>query len=113
VHFNFPPEFANILHPAAAPAAPTPDAFVPLPNTANMLIPHPRVPGADLSIDDFCTLYDLDTDICDRFKEHKFKRSNAFKFVEVDELKEMGFLRGEIAELKVAIRAWSQLPSTQ
>jgi hypothetical protein len=78
-----------------------------------MLIPHPRIPGPDLSIEDFCSLYDLDTDICDRFKEHKFKRSNAFKFVEVNELKEMGFLRGEIAELKVAIGVWSQLPVVQ
>jgi hypothetical protein len=74
-----------------------------------MLISHPRVPGPDLSIEDFCSQYHLDNDIHDRFKEHKFKRSGAFKFVEVDELKEMGFLRGEIAELKVAIGVWSQL----
>ncbi|KAJ7883598.1 hypothetical protein B0H13DRAFT_2667118 [Mycena leptocephala] len=113
VHINFPPEFANFLRPAATPAPADPDAFIPPLNTANMLIPHPRIPGPDLLIEDFCSLYDLDTDICDRFKEHKFKRSNAFKFVEVNELKEMGFLRGEIAELKVAIGVWSQLPVVQ
>jgi hypothetical protein len=113
VHFNFPAELANLLRPAAAPAPAAPDAFMPPLKTANMLIPHPRIPGPDLSIENFCTLYDLDSDICDRFKEHKFKRSNAFKFVEVDELKEMGFMRGEIAELKVAVGVWSQLPGEQ
>jgi hypothetical protein len=113
VHINFPPDFANFLRPVAAPAPAAPNAFIPPLNTADMLIPHPRIPGPDLSIEDFCSLYDLDTDICDRFKEHKFKRSNAFKFVEVNELKEMGFLRGEIAELKVAIGVWSQLPVVQ
>ncbi|KAJ6526363.1 hypothetical protein B0H19DRAFT_1275725 [Mycena capillaripes] len=81
VHINFPPEFANFLRPAVAPAPAAPDAFILPLNTANMLIPHPRIPGLDLSIEDFCSLYDLYTDICKRFKEHKFKRSNAFKFV--------------------------------
>jgi hypothetical protein len=64
-----------------------------------MLIPYPRIPGEDLSIQDFCSLYDLDNDIWQRFNSHKYKRTISFKFIEVDELKEMGSLRGEIAEL--------------
>jgi hypothetical protein len=30
-----------------------------------------------------------------------------FEFVEVQELKDMGFLRGEVAELKVAVASWA------
>ncbi|KAJ7862829.1 hypothetical protein B0H13DRAFT_2354477 [Mycena leptocephala] len=114
VHINFPPEIANLLRPAAPPPpAAVPNVFIPPPNTANMLIPYPRIPGPDLSIEDFCSLHNLDTDICDRFKQNKYKRTNAFKFVEVDDLKAMGFMRGEIAELTVAIGGWSQLPSAE
>ncbi|KAJ7909537.1 hypothetical protein B0H13DRAFT_2330240 [Mycena leptocephala] len=113
VNINLPPEFANLLRPVVPPAAPAPaapNAFIPPPNTANMLIPYPHIPGADLLIQDFCSLYDLDNDICEKFQIPKYKRTNAFKFVEVDELKEMGFMKGEIAELKVAVGKWSQLP---
>ncbi|KAJ7877299.1 hypothetical protein B0H13DRAFT_2347249 [Mycena leptocephala] len=76
VDFNFPAELANLLRPAAVPAPAAPDAFMPPLKTANMLIPHPRIPGPDLSIENFCTLYDLDSDICDRFKEHNPPSSN-------------------------------------
>ncbi|KAJ7690877.1 hypothetical protein B0H17DRAFT_1201448 [Mycena rosella] len=112
VHFNFPPDFANLLRPAApAPALPNPPITSLDPST--MLVPPPRVPGPELSIEDFCAFYSLDTDICDRFKQIKFKRTNAFKFVEVIELKEMGFMKGEIAELKVAIEEWAQIPTVE
>ncbi|KAJ6454595.1 hypothetical protein C8R45DRAFT_1111843 [Mycena sanguinolenta] len=118
VHFNFPPEFANILRPAAPPVPapvvahlPTaPDALVLPQNSANMLIPYLRIPGPDMSFEDFCTQYELGEDICSRFTEHRYKRTSALQFVEMGDLKEMGFMRGEIAELKVAIGAWSQLP---
>ncbi|KAJ7922590.1 hypothetical protein B0H13DRAFT_2317254 [Mycena leptocephala] len=116
VNINLPPEFANFLRsvvPPAAPAPAAPNAFIPPPNTANMFIPYPHIPGADLSIQDFCSLYDLDNDICEKFQIHKYKRTNAFKFVEVDELKEMGFMKGEVAELKVAVGKWSQLPRVE
>ncbi|KAF8210056.1 hypothetical protein K438DRAFT_1810766 [Mycena galopus ATCC 62051] len=111
-HFNIGPEALAFLRPAA-PAIAIPDAFIPPPNTSNMLIPPPRLPGLDVSIEDFCSLYDLDDDICRRFKEHKFKHTDSFQFVEVSELTEMGFLRGEIAELKVAIKRWSRLPDAE
>lgn len=112
VHFNFPPEILDLLRPAAPPAPPIAAAnvLVPLPNASNMLIPSNRVAGPDLSIDDFCSMYDLDTDIGDRFKQQKFKGTAAFKFVELAELKEMGFLKGEVAELKVGIEKWSRAP---
>lgn len=76
---------------------------------SRMLIPPPLVPGPTLSMDTFCTTYELDEDICNRFKEHKFRRTHAFKYTEVAELKEMGFMAGEIAELRAAIGAWAQV----
>jgi hypothetical protein len=83
-----------------------------------MLISPPHIPGPDLSIEDFCSLYDLDTDISEHFKQQKFKFTNTFKFkctktfkfIELSDLKEMGFFKGGIAELKVAIKVWSQVP---
>ncbi|KAJ7891444.1 hypothetical protein B0H13DRAFT_2340616 [Mycena leptocephala] len=90
VHLNFGAEIAGLFRAAAAPPAPpaaVPNAFIPPPDSSNMLIPFPRLPGADLSIEDFCTFYKLDADICERFKQQRFKRTTAFKFVEVPELK--------------------------
>ncbi|KAF7342308.1 hypothetical protein MVEN_01819200 [Mycena venus] len=111
VHVNFPPEFANLFRPPPpAPPVAAPNAFIAPPNSANMLIPHPRVAGPDLSLEDFCSIYHVDMDICNRFKEQRFKRTTAFKFVELGDLKDMGFLKGEIAELKVAIEEWSRMP---
>jgi hypothetical protein len=75
-----------------------------------LFLPFPRLPGADLSIEEFCTTYNFDGNISERFKQHRFKRTTAFKFVEVPELKEMGFMKGEVAELKVAIEEWSCAP---
>ncbi|KAJ7155272.1 hypothetical protein C8R46DRAFT_910730 [Mycena filopes] len=114
VNFNFPPEFAALLRqpapvPAPAPALPltAPNALVPPPNAGKMLIPYPRLPGPDLTIADFCTTYNLDNDIRNRFETNKYKGSADFEFIEVDELKEMGFMRGEVAQIKGAIGKWS------
>ncbi|KAJ7106299.1 hypothetical protein C8R44DRAFT_858346 [Mycena epipterygia] len=109
VHFNFPPDFANFLRPTA-PAAAVPPALIAPATTSDMLIPPPLIAGPDLSIEDFCLLYNLDEDISTRFLAQKFKRTNTFKYIEVAELKEMGFMKGEVAELKVAISEWAQMP---
>ncbi|KAF8150275.1 hypothetical protein K438DRAFT_1988586 [Mycena galopus ATCC 62051] len=112
-HFNIGPEVLTFLQPQAAPAMAIHEAFILPPNTSNMLILPPRLPGLDVSIEDFYSHYYLADEIYVRFKEQKFKRTDVFQFVEVSELTEMGFLRGEIAELKVAIKCWSQLPDVQ
>ncbi|KAF8179367.1 hypothetical protein K438DRAFT_2021682 [Mycena galopus ATCC 62051] len=110
VHFNIPPEFANLFRPPPlAPAVAAPLALNQPPSTEQMLIPSSRVPGDDLAISAFCEMYNLDTDIADRFTQNRYKRTMAFKFIEVSELKEMGFMNGEIAELKVAVDKWSHV----
>ncbi|KAJ7829625.1 hypothetical protein B0H13DRAFT_2372445 [Mycena leptocephala] len=101
-------QISSVLWLLLPPAPAVPNAFIPPPNSSNMLIPFPCLPGPDLSIEDFCALYNLDADICDRFKQQRYKRTTSFKFVEIPELKEMGFMPGEVAELKVAIEEWSR-----
>lgn len=103
VHINIPPELFGVLRPPAA-------AIANPPPSSTTLIPGHLRPGPDMSVDDFCALYDLDTDIADRFKQNKYKRTQTFQFIEVPELKEMGFVGGEIAELKVAITRWGLVP---
>ncbi|KAJ7866881.1 hypothetical protein B0H13DRAFT_2352242 [Mycena leptocephala] len=67
ININLPAELANLLRPPATPPTPIttpllaqPAAFIPPPNSANMLIPAPRIPGPELSIADFCSVYKLD-----------------------------------------------------
>ncbi|KAJ7158158.1 hypothetical protein C8R46DRAFT_1292258 [Mycena filopes] len=103
VNFNFPPEFAALLRqpapvPAPAPALPlaAPNALVPPPNAGKMLIPYPvflvlTSPSPTSAPHIISTMiYGID-----------------FEFIEVDELKEMGFMRGEVAQIKGAIGKWS------
>ncbi|KAJ7440538.1 hypothetical protein FB451DRAFT_1191569 [Mycena latifolia] len=108
VHLNFLSEFLGLLRPqAAGPALPAHAAPI---IASTMLIPPPLLPGPNLTIDQFCADYNLDDDIRTRFKDQKFKHTDAFKYVELAELKAMEFKVGEIAELKVAIAAWAQRP---
>ncbi|KAJ6544492.1 hypothetical protein B0H19DRAFT_1170800 [Mycena capillaripes] len=78
--------------------------------TSSTLIPSHLVPGPNLSMEEFCATYEIDEDIFQRLKEQKFKYTNAFKFVELADLQQMGFMLGEIAELRAAIAAWAQMP---
>ncbi|KAJ7170629.1 hypothetical protein C8R43DRAFT_875556 [Mycena crocata] len=108
ININFPADLAAVLRPVAAPQAPA----VPL-TLPTMFIPPSLVPGLDLSIDDFCTTYNLGPDILNRFKEHKIERTDAFEYIELAELKIIKFAIGEIARLKVAIAAWGKAPPAE
>ncbi|KAJ7196225.1 hypothetical protein GGX14DRAFT_403426 [Mycena pura] len=112
VNINFPPKFLNLVRPTPA-VQPTPAVPVgpnPPHSTTDALIPFPRIVGDDLSINMFCMQYDLDFGIADLFDQNKFKRTSELEFVGLHDLKEMGFARGEIAGLQIAIRKWSKLP---
>ncbi|KAJ7769664.1 hypothetical protein DFH07DRAFT_938223 [Mycena maculata] len=116
INFNFPPEMLQIFRPAPAHApalapAPAPAPVQPaLAFQTAMLIPHPLVPGPKMSIEEFCKEYELDDDIRDHFRQHKFKSTSSFQYIELAELKGMDFLAGEVAELKVAIAGWAWQP---
>ncbi|KAJ7636193.1 hypothetical protein FB45DRAFT_1024325 [Roridomyces roridus] len=80
--------------------------------TPAMLIPNFLVPGANLSLEDFCSQQELSEQILLRLKANGFQRTNSFNFVSLTDLTEMGFLKGEIAELRVAVSAWAQQPGS-
>ncbi|KAJ7605200.1 hypothetical protein FB45DRAFT_1042644 [Roridomyces roridus] len=101
---NFPSDFLTGVR-GVAPPIPGPAA-----NETPMLIPYGRIAGEEVSINMFCLDYGLDDDIAARLTENKFKRTGALAFVTLDDLKQMGFAHGEIAELKVAVTKWSKLP---
>ncbi|KAJ7616492.1 hypothetical protein FB45DRAFT_934339 [Roridomyces roridus] len=73
-----------------------------------MLMPESLVPGPSLFIEEFCSMYDLGEEVLARFQAHRFKRTNGFAFVELADLTKMGFLTGEIAEIKAAISTWAK-----
>ncbi|KAJ7025732.1 hypothetical protein C8F04DRAFT_1299035, partial [Mycena alexandri] len=75
--------------------------------TVPMLVPSPLVPGPKLDINSFCQNYNLDPKIAARFLQHKYRTTDSFWYIEVKELKELGFVAGEIAELSAAIAAWA------
>ncbi|KAJ7038457.1 hypothetical protein C8F04DRAFT_1179758 [Mycena alexandri] len=113
ININFPPEIAGLLGraPAVAPLpAPTAAQLPPRiadPNAPLMLIPINFVAGPSLTIDDFCQDYNLDEEICARFKQNRFKTTDAFAFIGMAQLTTMEFMVGEIAELQVAIGKWA------
>ncbi|KAJ7608830.1 hypothetical protein DFH06DRAFT_1017460, partial [Mycena polygramma] len=115
VNINFPAEFLQVLRPPVPPPAldPAPaPGHVRAPALAAssltpMLIPAGRMPGPKLTVEEFCQQHELGDDIHSCFKAHRFKSTDSFRFIELAQLDTMGFLAGEIAELKVAIEAWA------
>ncbi|KAA1466967.1 hypothetical protein DENSPDRAFT_62970 [Dentipellis sp. KUC8613] len=73
------------------------------------LLPTTRAPGPDSSLSDFCKAFDLGNTILERFNNNGFKNARSLKFVKISELKELGFLLGEIAALRDAVETWSVL----
>jgi hypothetical protein len=55
--------------------------------------------GFDLSIDNFCKLYDLSGNILARLKENGYEKMKTLKYVTISQLHEMSFKHGEIALL--------------
>ncbi|TFY78725.1 hypothetical protein EWM64_g5287 [Hericium alpestre] len=81
----------------AAPNSDSSDALV-----------HPsRKLGPDMSLIDFCVMHNLGETVLDRFTKNGYKNTCSLKFVKISELKEMGFLLGEVAMLRDAVEGWS------
>jgi hypothetical protein len=99
-------DFANLLQRPAAPMAPpAPLPVQVLPNPT--LIPLPRLPGLDMPLSDFCQLYGLGERILQKFIDNGYTHSRMLHFIQLDDLKEMKFMLGEIAGLKDAVERWS------
>jgi hypothetical protein len=93
----------NCPVPAAAPNLAPPFAIT---NSKMLLVPAMEV-GLKLTVLQFCLEYRLSASIQTKLTENGYVSVHTFKYIEVDELKDMGFLRGEIAELKIAVDSWA------
>lgn len=111
ININFPPELVGLFGRPAAPdpaGAPAPvSRAAPAPPDVPMLIPPGVAAGPSLSVKDFCAQYDLDDDICTRFRQFKYKKTDSFRYITLNQLDKMEFMPGEVAELQVAIAKWT------
>jgi len=104
-------ELAALLRPP--PVAPPPYPYVqpqPSSNGAGpslMLLPTSRTAGPSMTLQDFCTQYDITDNVCKKLFDEGYTNSRVFQYVAVEELKEVGFKNGEIASLKDAVARWS------
>jgi hypothetical protein len=79
-----------------------------LPCKINTLFQPGSYHGPDLSLDGFCTLYNLSEGIQTRLHENGYMSAETLMFIVVPELWEMGFKFREIAAMKAAMKHWSQ-----
>ncbi|KAJ7166771.1 hypothetical protein C8R46DRAFT_1034776 [Mycena filopes] len=105
ININIPPELLALL-PRPAPPVPA----VPPANGPIMLIPSHLITGPTLLMGTFCTQYDLDDDLSERFRHYKFKTTDSLSYVSISQLMTMEFAPGEIAELQVVVAKWAVRP---
>jgi hypothetical protein len=65
-----------------------------------------------MPLSEFCQIYHLGGQILQKLMENGYPQSRMLRFVQIEELKEMKFLLGEIAGLKDAVESWSVLNDT-
>ena len=111
-------DFANLFRPAPplAPApAPAPLAPPPQPvivQTYSSLLPPSRGPGIDMPLSTFCTQYGLSDEILAKLTKNGYTRTRTLRFIQTDDLNKIGFMLGEVAEMKDAVEQWT-LPMLQ
>ena len=71
------------------------------------LLPLARTAGPSLTLEDFCSQYQVDLGVRQKLFEEGYKTSHHLQYATVSELKEAGFRIGEIASLKGAFARWS------
>src|SRR5882762_4722006 len=115
-------DFANILRPPPAPAlvlapftpAPPPPAALQLHVAPQYpsLIPPTQEPGIDMPLSDFCAQYGLSTSVLNKLTTNGFIRTSSLLFIQTVDLGTIGFLLGEVAEMKDVVEQWA-VPSLQ
>jgi hypothetical protein len=66
-----------------------------------------HAPGPDMAIDMFCTQYQLGEGILKKLTDNSYTHARMFRFVTIQDLKEMHFRLGEVAGLRDAVDRWS------
>ena len=72
----------------------------------DLLLPRLAAPGPRLTLQQFCSEYSLSNAVYHKLDENGYTGSNTISYIQVSELKEMGFKHGEIAAMKDAVRQW-------
>jgi hypothetical protein len=103
-NFSIGNEVARLFNPAAPIGETAPAAAA----NPSALLPSTRVPGQDIPIEDFCQQHQLDNNVLQKLKDNRYKNARTLRFVTIADLKEMGFLPGEIGELRDAVEKWSE-----
>jgi hypothetical protein len=110
INVVMPNDLFGILRPGFPPA-PGPQHLFPAiqqPIPASQpLIPHHLQPGIKLDIGTFCLSHGLSADILEKFRENAYTGTQAFRYIDVQELKDLGFKPGEIVDLKEAVLEWA------
>ncbi|KAG5634005.1 hypothetical protein H0H81_003942, partial [Sphagnurus paluster] len=96
-------DLINAIHPQALPVTPT----LPVMDDPTRLLSTSRFPGLDMPLAEFCRKYELSDDICTKLTTNAFKNSRSLRFLTLEDVHEMKFLRGEIAALHDALEMWS------
>jgi hypothetical protein len=104
-------DFANLFRPAP-PLAPAPAPLAPLPQPVitqkySSLLPPSREPGIDMALSEFCTQYGLSNEILIKLTKNGYTRTRTLRFVQTDDLSAIGFMLGEVAEMKDAVERWA------
>jgi hypothetical protein len=97
----------NANYAADAQAKPVPALNSPPARESLTLLPPSHAPGIDMSLADFCALYDLSPGIFQKLIDNDYKTARFLRFLTFPEMKEMGFKLGEIAGLRDAVELWS------
>ena len=101
----------RVQDPPSYRAVDVPANLAPVPAPYNLqhptLLQHSRIAGPDMTIREFCTLYDLTDAVHDKFTSNSYMHARMLHFLTVDETKEMKFLLGEVAALWDALDRWS------
>ncbi|KAK6974796.1 hypothetical protein R3P38DRAFT_3481402 [Favolaschia claudopus] len=104
INFSLPDALFGMMNggqnPPAAAAPPAPPANL-------MLLPPNTQVGPSSSIDEFCIFYGLSADISTKLTANGYQDTDIFYLVSIEDLKEMKFLLGQIAQLREAVRKWA------
>lgn len=110
INMNFPPDMFQplraMLNPVltcipAAPQLPGVHATAPLLSPTQLTTPGPR-----MSLADFCVAFDVSDALQAKLSNNGFTSSHSLRFASLDDLKAIGILCGELAQLKDAVCRW-------
>ena len=68
-----------------------------------------HIAGARIALEEFCTLYNLSESVHMKLEENGYIGSWTLPFADVQDLRDVGFKPGELAQLKDAVLQWSLL----